>query len=174
MALALNDVLDDPARAAAVLERSTYGCSIDNVMVDDGRAVIDVAFAALPGLPSFPIERVQLIVHADGRVRAMPLGPEREWKHRYPDAAEDPTGVAGSLCLYLPNDLRPLVWTWEDGLENYLALVQRHLMFEEWNRRTGHWPIEDAPHGRPRRKNRHPIKTGFMMGEVQRWAQFKR
>ena len=48
---------------------------------------------------------------------------------------------------YVPLDHRALRWEWNDGLEQYVLRLQRHLFFEEFNRREGHWPVEDAPHG---------------------------
>jgi hypothetical protein len=39
--------------------------------------------------------------------------------------------------------------TWTRGFIDYVAVVQRHLFNEEFNRRYDYWPVEDAPHGDP-------------------------
>lgn len=40
----------------------------------------------------------------------------------------------------------------------YITIVHRHLQAEEYWRRTGRWPAEDAPHG----EGHHPIQTPEM------------
>ena len=61
----------------------------------------------------------------------------------------------GELCLWYPGDPRALRWEWADGLSSYLTVVHRHLQAEEFYRRNGTWPSEDAPHG----PGPHPIRS---------------
>jgi hypothetical protein len=90
----------------------------------------------------YPIESVRII---QARTRdvpvAFPTGSEqRQWYHRNPD---------GTLCLWYPADPEQLRWTWKLGFSSYVALVERHLIFEERHRRGHPWPMPDAPHGIP-------------------------
>lgn len=97
----------------------------------------------------YPTERIGILVSADGRVLAVPhRADERRWLHRFGD-------LPGRLCLWFDEDPRALRWEWEDGFEAYLTIVHRHLQAEEYWRRHGAWPGEDAPHG----KGPHPIKS---------------
>lgn len=174
MALALSDVLQEPDGAAAVLEASTFGCTVLRSRRVQGGVVIDLEFLPLPDLRDYPVERVRVSVHESGDVRAVPLGPARAWKHRNPS----PLGLAfgytgGELCLYYTSDPRELVWAWEDGLEAFVARVQRHLIFEEAWRRSGKWPVEDAPHGHPT-SGVHPVESTFVRKEVKRWSRSRR
>ena len=73
------------------------------------------------------------------------------------------------LCLWYPNDPRSLRWEWPDGIEQYVTRVHRHLHFEEYYRREGEWPVEDAPHAEPV-NGAHPILSAFMRKEERRWA----
>ena len=72
-------------------------------------------------------------------------------------AESDPARL-GQLCLWFPDDPPELKWDWSDGLVAYITVVHRHLQAEEFWRRTGRWPAEDAPHG----EGVHPIRSQEM------------
>lgn len=96
----------------------------------------------------YPVEPVRIILEeAYDEPRAYPLRPGLRWLHRNPD----PTTIDGygSLCLWYPRDPRRLRWDWDDGFEQFVAIVHRHLIGEEFCRRAGRWPWPDAPHGDP-------------------------
>ncbi len=84
-------------------------------------------------------ETVRISVFRNGNILAIPIGPDRRWKHRFPEPFRQ-------LCLWYPNDPPMLRWNWSEGLVDYVAIVHRHLLGEEFWRRTGDWPGEDAPH----------------------------
>ncbi|WP_237768143.1 hypothetical protein [Serinicoccus sp. CNJ-927] len=70
-----------------------------------------------------------------------PAQPEaRKFEHRYPE---------GRLCLEMPDDPADRRWHREYGLESLVITGARHMWYEEYRRRTGEWPVEDAPHGYP-------------------------
>jgi hypothetical protein len=172
VALALSDVLGDPARVRRVLQDELFGVTVDRVLLPrQGGIVIDLTFAALPELASagYEPERARVSVRPSGDIYAFPLGPERTWHHRNPSPLGPAFGhLAGDLCLWYPNDPRSLRWGWADGLEEYVTRVHRHLLFEQYYRREQEWPVEDAPHGDPSR-GRHPIRSALMRREERRW-----
>jgi hypothetical protein len=170
---ALSDVLEDPARARRVLQDELFGVAVDRVLVPRcGGMVLDLFFTPLPELAvaGYAGERARISLRPDGRIYSFPLGPERTWRHRYPSPLGEQFGhLAGQLCLWYPKDPRWLRWEWGDGLEHYVTRVYRHLFYEEYHRREGHWPVEDAPHDDPV-TGAHPICSAFMREEVRRWA----
>lgn len=167
MALLLNDVLADPARAARVLECEAAvfgigGCSGRRGF--GGSAIIEMALEPLPALANagFPIEHVRIVVLESGQVFAFPrYSAGRPFKHR--------NSWPASLCLEYDNDDPALRWQWGDGLEQLVTRVHRHLMFEEQWRRTGKWPTEDAPHDYS--ATPYPIRSQRLQHEVMRWAR---
>lgn len=167
----LEDVLRDPEEAADAIRSTLYGASVVCRLARGG-VVFDLRFTALPGLPGFGDECARVSVRPDGSIYAFPLGSsERLWKHRQPSPCGSDYGyVAAELCLFYPSDPRSLRWEWSDGLLAYIARVQRHLFFEEQWRRTGRWPVEDAPHGDPA-VGAHPVVTRFMQREERRWSR---
>ncbi|WP_460870791.1 hypothetical protein [Nocardioides pakistanensis] len=173
MVLALSDVLRDLARVGRVLEAELYGVGVDRLRQDRyGGVVLDLTFAPLPELAAagYRAERGRISIRADGALYAFPLRPQRSWKHRNPSPLGWQFGhLAGELCLWYPRDPRSLRWEWDDGLEQYVTRVHRHLFFEEFHRREGHWPVEDAPHSDPE-SGAHLIRSAFMRKEVRRWA----
>ncbi|MEU9048633.1 MULTISPECIES: hypothetical protein [unclassified Kitasatospora] len=66
-------------------------------------------------------------------------GPS-ESPHRYND---------GSLCIWYPYDPAEQRWVLRDGPTVLLGLIIAHLLKEEWWRRTGEWPGQEAPHLMP-------------------------
>jgi len=73
-----------------------------------------------------------------------------------PDAASPHRFLNDALCLYYPKDPPDLRWTSDRGLASLLDLIEAHLFFEEYWRRTGGlhrglWLGDEAPHGIPGR-----------------------
>lgn len=173
MTVALSDVLEDPVHACRVLQDDLFGVTVDHLREPrHGGLVVDFTFAPLPELTAagYDVERGRVSIRPRGDIYAFPLGPDRSWHHRNPSPLGPRFGkLAGDLCLWCPNDPRSLRWDWDDGLEQYVTRVHRHLLFEEYYRREGQWPVEDAPHGGPL-AGAHPIRTAFMRKEERRWA----
>lgn len=139
-----------------------HEANITVALHDATLTVFDVLFAPPPRehLPGYPTEHARVTVLADGRTFSVPADPDdRAWLHRYPRWSLEQilslpiaTGIPweyllGSLCLEYPDDPDHLRWQWGDGFDAYMRIVQRHLWFEEYWRRHGDWPVEDAPHG---------------------------
>ena len=112
---------------------------------------------------NYPIETVNIVIFPNGEIYSIPKsGKGRNWKHRY-----YPYGVPMHLCLWYPDDPTELRWLWEDGLREYVRIVARHLIYEEYWRRTGQWPIEDAHHGYPPDRSAWPIVTPEMLKAIK-------
>src|SRR3954451_5842713 len=145
MALALTEVLSDPAGVAAFLVSGArlFGVEQCTGRTGAGRSsVFELTLRPLPALvhAGFPVEHARITVLADGGVWAFPRhSSHRQFFHR---DLTHPT----KLCLEYDRDDPALRWRWEDGFEEYVTRVHRHLMWEEQWRRTGKWPVEDAPH----------------------------
>lgn len=171
--LSLVDVLDDPTRASRVIQDQLFGVAVDRVLEPrQGGVVLDMSFTPLPELAvaGYEAERGRVSIRPDGALHSFPLGPKRTWYHRDPSPFGGEFGhLAGKLCLWYPKDPRSLRWEWGDGLEQYVTRVYRHLFYEEFYRREGHWPVEDAPHGDPA-TGAHPIRSAFMGSQEHRWA----
>jgi hypothetical protein len=181
MVTSLNNALDHPAETVALLTELHPGVLVDRSWAPGiGGYVLDLTFAPPPelSLAGFGRERARISIHEEGDPLTYPLGPPRKWKHRWPS----PFGEAfehccGQLCLWVPEDPRPLRWVWEDGLEDYVDRVHRHLFLEEHWRRTGRWPTEDAPHGAPHANSErdrsargtHPIRSKSLRRAVTNW-----
>lgn len=173
VAIALSDILQFPAHLCRELENELFGVGVDRLLeVRHGGVVIDMTFAPLPeiAVAGYEPERGRVSIWPGGDIYAFPLGPERSWKHRYTSPLGGSFGhLAAELCLFYVGDPRGLRWEWDDGLDQYVTRVHRHLFYEEYNRREGHWPVEDAPHGGAQ-VGAHPIRSAFMRNEVHRWA----
>lgn len=168
-------VRSDPRGCAAWLTTGAdlWGTAVDVATHDRVMTVLDVRLSPPPpALEGYPAEHVRLTVLRDGQVFAVPINtPTRPWLHRYPrltlgqirawpmDQLIPWEGLLGCLCLWYPRDPAHLRWSWVNGLDGYLRLVQRHLWSEEYGRRHGHWPAEDAPHGSRPDGRSHPILT---------------
>lgn len=156
-------VLRDPEAVVRELlsSNAVYGLQAAEVRLRNPKMVV-LGLTLAPWAPmaerGYPIEQVAITVFAgrargrgerDDNVLAVPFDAAgRSWQHRYPT-------FLGELCLWDPTDPRPLRWEWDDGLVAYIAIVHRHLQAEEFFRRTGEWPAEDAPHG----PGPHPIRS---------------
>lgn len=173
MVLGLSDVLEDPDRVRRVLQEELFGVIVDRVLAFGyGGVVLDMSFAPLPELAvaGYEDERGRVSIRPNAEIYAFPLGTDRTWRHRNPSPLGPQFGhVAGDLCLWYPKDPRSLRWEWEDGLEQYVTRVYRHLFYEEYYRRECRWPVEDAPHADPV-DGVHPIRSPFMRKEERRWA----
>jgi hypothetical protein len=171
--VSLTEVLEDPTRTGRTLQDELFGVSVHRTVEPrHGGVVFDMSFTPLPELAAarYQNERGRVSIRPDGRIYSFPLGPERSWHHRYPSPLGDQFAhLAGQLCLWYPKDPRWLRWEWDDGLEQYVTRVYRHLFYEEYYRREGHWPVEDAPHDDPV-TGAHPICSPFMRTEEGRWA----
>lgn len=150
------------------------GAEVTVVLHDLRATTFNVRFESptLPELLDYPAEQVRITVRPNGKVLAVPAGGDaREWLHRYPrssisallalprSATMPWEFIVGALCLEYPNDPDHLRWQWSDGIDAYLRVVQRHLWYEEYWRRHGSWPVEDAPHGERPDGYPHPILT---------------
>lgn len=161
MALQLSEVLADPPGAARRVEAAStlWRCTV--MVTTPSTVALRLVLRPNPPFDSlgYPVEAAWLILRADGTAAAVcPEPPDaRRWLHRNAGRYRGwpPGSQAGTLCLQYPHDPPALRWTWQDGLEALVLVVHRHLVFEEYWRRTGRWPVEDAPHGHGRRP--HPI-----------------
>lgn len=147
-----------------------FGTTLEVARDDPNLTMLTAEFAPHPDLVGYPIERVNIVIRADGAVYAVPIDPDqRPWEHRYPptplnqivgaQARIDWHFLLGALCLWYPADPPHLRWSWADGIDNLLRLVQKHLWSEEYFRRTHRWPGEDAPHGRRADGQPHPVQS---------------
>ena len=102
----------------------------------------------------YPVEPVRIVMLDEGEVPYSNSAPvrtyprrsrDRSWKHKN----EHP----GDLCLWYPHDPPSQRWERTDGICEYIAIVQRHLLSEEAARRNGGlWRGYEAPHGHPRER----------------------
>lgn len=142
MAIPLKRVLRSPEAVAEEISATQYGVTVRFVGRKDGKVVFDGSFVppAAFAREHYPLETAHIVVDPQGGVWTYPSESRRSWEHR--------NGPAGELCLWFEGDPRELRWEWEDGFDGYVAIVHRHLVYEEFFRREGHWPVEAAEHGR--------------------------
>jgi hypothetical protein len=146
MATTMNQVLADPrAVAKQIVEDPALPYVSSARVVKSSRRGVKINVRLEPweamGAAGYPRERIRLEIDASGRVRVYPISSAaRKWEHRHPNG--------GPLCLFYPGDPEPIVWSPETGsLEELLGIISRHVQAEEFYRREGRWPWEDAPHG---------------------------
>lgn len=138
----LTAVLVDPHAVADEITRTQFGVDLSVVDANEDRVIFvgsfdpPNAFAA----KGYPREQARILVTAEGQALAFPVTDvgSRTWRHR---------NGRGDLCLWYAEDPRALRWEWDDGFDSFVAMVHRHLVYEEYFRRHGHWPVEEAPHG---------------------------
>lgn len=147
-------VLADVTRVGEHLRR--YGCTraADGQLVGKTCATFTVRLAPYPELEAhgYVEEVLRIAVWRDGTILAIPTPDDRAWRHRN-------RTVFRELCLWYERDPQALQWRWGDDLLEFLAIAHRHLIAEEYCRRHGHWPAEDAPHGHPDGGGSHPIRS---------------
>lgn len=179
MGTSLSDLLADPASALLRLTARQAGVVVDRTRAPRyGGYGLDLSFSPPPELvvAGYDTERARISITPCGEIESYPLGPVRDWKHRYPFDPDQ--GCYQQLCLWFPSDPRPLQWVWDDGLDDYVARVHRHLFYEEFWRRTGSWPSEDAPHQGPgelgqveRDQPAHPIRSRQLRAAVEEFRR---
>lgn len=164
--------LDDPEQVIRELlqqDGPMFGVLDAKVCLRDATAVV-IEVELAPFRPAaeagFPTERVRVLATRRKKVWVIPQDADRRrWLHRNANA---PTlGGFGDLCLWYRDDDPALAWEWEDGLVDLLTIAHRHLQFEEYWRRFGSWPVEDAPHG----TGTFPIKTLSMKNAAEQWSR---
>lgn len=163
-------IFEDPERAALLLTERCPGVTVTTAIgCDQGRRPVVVLSATIEPPQQlwelgYPSETVCVVLDSD--VRVVPTrhsaAADRVFRHRNP---------GGELCLFYARDDPAMVWIPEDGLEELLAITQRHLAAEEYARRNdGQWPIEDAPHGEPA-VGTHPIRSRAARRAAQAWKR---
>lgn len=156
MAYTLNRVRRRPEQVAAQITAAQFGVRL-GVESHDAERTVFVGLLQPPEpfcTDGYPVERVRVVVGRHGEVSASPFGhPKRRWKHRE---------MSGELCMWYVEDPRELRWEWDEGFDVLVQIIHRHLVYEEFWRREGKWPVEDARHGR----GGHPVETVEM-----KWAQ---
>lgn len=172
----LQQVLSDPYEVAEHLVSTGAVYGLVNVDVRHQSLDLVIFWLTLePWAPmevrGYPTEHVSISVWRSGRIVAVPVNRRaRSWLHIYP-AWLGSLEALGQLCLWYPDDPRSLRWEWEDGLVKYITIVHRHLQAEEYYRRNGTWPAEDAPHGTgPSGQGPHPIATPALRTHAQEAA----
>lgn len=148
MAISLREIFRRPAAVAEHITDTQFGVTLTTGEHGPGRVVFYAAFRPPAAFErtGYPTDTARLEVSSGGDIRAIPTGPPRRWRHR---------NTSGELCLWYEEDPRELRWEWEDGFGAYIQIVHRHLVYEEFYRREGRWPVEAAPHGR----GNHRIQT---------------
>jgi hypothetical protein len=158
----LDDLRRDPRKVAAVIAENMEITAINVIQHDDALTILETVFQPTLELEAngYPVEVARIVQYADPRHSepyVHPIGPERTWEHRYGLSPEHHNFQ--QLCLWYPGDADHFVWTWDRGLIDLVGIARRHLWYEEHFRRTGRWPVEDAPHGHRSDGQRHPILT---------------
>lgn len=160
--IGFEDLRRHPSEIAAAIASNMEMTTVDVVRHDHGLTVLEAEFQPTLELEAngYPIEVARIAQYTDERhpePYVHPIGPKRTWEHRY--------GLAPAhrnfkqLCLWYPGDADHLIWTWDRGLIDLVGIARRHLWYEEHFRRTGRWPVEDAPHGHRSDGQRHPVLT---------------
>lgn len=163
-----DEVVRDPRGVAAYLIESSavFGLTAVDVRVAAKHMVV-YWLTLEPWTPmaarGYPTERISISVWPTGAVTAVPIGGSgRTWQHRNAFVLGRLDRI-GDLCLWFSSDPPALRWRWNDGFVAYVTVVHRHLQAEEYFRRTGRWPAEDAPHG----AGDHPIRSSALRQVAQ-------
>ena len=172
MGTQLKEVIDRPNEIVADLVVSQVVFGLVNASVvraDPDLVTLYIELRPWPPMAreGYPVERLGLVIQRSGATYVFPHAVERRWNHLYRLAD---LGL-GYLCLWYPRDPQALRWSWSDGLESLLSIVHRHLMGEEYWRRNGVWPWEDAPHGDEPKAAPHPIRTATMAQISEQWER---
>lgn len=168
----LDHVRDLPDACAHWLSNDAdlWGTKVTVAAATGSVTAFEVVFTPPPAMANYPVEKLIIAIRSKHDVAAVPVGPARTWEHRFPRYTVDdilrygrvPLGwksLLGGLCLWYPQDPDHLKWTWSDGLDAYLRIVQRHVWLEEHFRQHRVWVGEDVPHGQRDDGQPHPILT---------------
>lgn len=154
--LTLESALDDPDGAARAIDRDLMFVAVAVGFHEFYRERASSAFGVVhrvgatfllkirpaPALKrdGYPMDYLRVRVGPGDLYSIDPIrfSASKSFKHRNPN---------GTLCLEMPDDPPERRWSRDDGLQSLVFSGARHMWFEEANRRTGKWPIEDAPHG---------------------------
>ena len=151
-----NQLLHRPHEVAALIEQHLPLATAVVIHSAKPFTALELTFQPTIELEAngYPVETAR-ITQLDDQPNpfAVPTGPVRSWHHRNPRTST----ALGSLCLWYPQDPPHLRWTWANGFLDFVAIVQRHLWFEEHFRRHGEWPVPDAPHGERADGQPHPV-----------------
>ena len=163
-------LLTGPLKVIAHIDAAMPLVGAEVLAWDNSMTMLEFVFKPALELAAhgFPTETARLVQLVDGRhpdPYAFPIGPTRTWHHRYPLTPEH--GCFGQLCLWYPLDPPHLRWSWPEGILALVSIVRRHLWFEEQYRRSGTWPVEDAPHAHARDGRPHPILTPALQGGTE-------
>ena len=161
--IGLGDVLRDPEDVCARLRSSVYGLTQVTVSKDRDLVALKLELDPWPPMAAegYPSETVHIWVRRDGHIVAVPAqAGARTWNHLN-------GGIVATLCLWYPEDERALQWNWADGLEQYVTIVHRHLMGEEYFRRHGRWPWDETPHG----DGPHPPPSFVTQIAARKWQE---
>lgn len=164
MPLDNNTVLADPYAAISVV-RAAMPNIVGTVITDADAHHVAMEMCLAPSLEfkphGYPVEWVRIVVRrGTNPPAAYPLRAGLTWYHRYPTIKGE--RVSGKLCLWYPRDPEHLKWTWADGFEQFIMLVHKHLLGEEYFRRHGEWPWVDAPHSERADGRPHPVPGRLM------------
>jgi hypothetical protein len=143
-----DDVLNRPRVMKRVIAERIPHVSVRIVRAEFELSTFELTFQPPLELVDYPAEVARITQLRDERhptPYALPVGPARTWLHRYPLDIE--RGHYSQLCLWFPWDEPWRIWTWHTGFVDFVAITQRHLWCEEFHRREGYWPTEDAQHG---------------------------
>jgi hypothetical protein len=114
------------------------GCGVD-AHVHPGRhqgaLVIDLRVTPL----ELPERRVRITFARGAEAPRVYVDGPLESPHRFSDDA---------LCMWRPDDPPDRRWIRADGARALLGHIVAHLIREHWWRETGHWPGDEARHGR--------------------------
>lgn len=159
----------DPEGTAALLTSRVPGVTVEaSIRCEQGREPVTAFLVRIEPPVQFaehgyPTEFASVVVTSE--VQVFPIRDSarrgRRFKHRNP---------GGDLCLFYAKDVPALVWLPEDGLEPLLAIAQRHFAAEEYWRRSGEWPMVDAPHGEPM-TGTHPLSDRRLKRDVRNWKR---
>lgn len=155
-------LMKSPKEVAVAISEAISGAAATVVTAASNLVVLEVAFAPSLELKAhgYPHEVARITQFSDVERHpvpyAIPVGAPRTWEHRFPAL---PPLYLDPLCLWYRNDPPALRWDWTKGFLNYVAIVQRHLWYEEHFRRTGVWATEDAPHGIRGDGLDHPVRS---------------
>jgi hypothetical protein len=149
-AITAADCLDRPATVADRLLAEHPCLRAVSYKLANGTVTFRLEFVPLRDLElyDYPDETVHVTVTRSGDVYAWVPTDDREWMHTF---------GGEYFCLWYPDDPPALQWDWSRGFGAYVVIVHRHLLYEEYRRRHGGWPVEDAPHGRT--DTPHPIRS---------------